>query len=115
MADQLHTYVRNDTTPNDNRDNLRSRGQTDRELESYQHNADQPDSTFNDDFKKNPEQTDLEYGTTLRDTLSSDVGGDATRSAAPSLPRTHTFGRKRSTSRSRGHGRTRGLENGRER
>lgn len=115
MADTLHTYVRNDTTPKDDRDNLRSKGQTDRELESFQHDEDQPENHFNDDFRSSPERTDLEYGQTLRASLSADVGGDATHSVAPSLPRTHTFGKRRAKSRSRGHGRTRGLENGRER
>lgn len=111
MADTLHSYVRQDTTPKDDRDNLLD--QKDRELESYRHNPDQPKDQFNDDFEKAPEQTNFKSGMTMRDTLSSDVGGDATHSAAPSRPRTHTFGKRKSRSRSRGY--SRGLENGRER
>lgn len=111
MANNLHTYVRQDTTPDDPKDNLKD--QKDRELESYRHDPGQDKSKFNDDFAENPEQTTLESGDTLRDTLSEDVGGDATRSVTPRLPKTYTFGSRKN--RSRANGKTRGRESGRTR
>lgn len=111
MANNLHTYVRQDTTPDDNRDNLKD--QKNRELESYRHDPGQDKSKFNDDFTQAPEQTMLKSGETLRDTLSENVGGNATRSVAPRLPKTYTFGRRKN--RSRGNGKTRGRESGRTR
>lgn len=115
MANNLHTYVRQDTTPDDSRDNLRDKGQTDRELESFRHDEGQDKGRFNDDFASAPEQTDLESGMTMRETLSADVGGDATRSVAPSRTKTRTFGNRKRSSSGRGRGRSRGIENGRTR
>lgn len=119
MANKIHTYVRQDTTPDDSRDNLKDRGQRNRELESFVHNTDQPENTFNNDSRENPEQTDLQYGQTLRENYHEDLSGDAAKSS-PVRPRTYTFGRGRRGGKGRskggrGRGHSRGIENGRER
>lgn len=114
MAEKIHTYVRQDTTPDDDRDNLRDKGQRDRELESFAHDEEQPLNIFNDDFKRNPEETDLKYGQTMRDTLHQDLAGDASKSA-PVRTKTYTFGKSRKKRSGRGNGHSRGFENGRTR
>lgn len=112
MANEIHTYVRQDTTPDDDRDNLRDRKQRDRELESFAHDEDQPENVYDNDFEKAPEQTELTHGQTMRDTLHQDLSGDASKSV-PARERSYTFGKRKKKTKERGRGRSHGIENGR--